>query len=78
VRASPRRSRKAKAGGKHVATAVIDGITTHYEVVGAGAPLLMFSPGGFDATMKKWTTQGVYARIRPVEHLSNKYTWSPP
>ena len=57
-----------------MATAVIDGITTHYEVVGSGAPLLMFSPGGFDATIEKWTTQGVYARIRPVEHLSKKYS----
>jgi pimeloyl-ACP methyl ester carboxylesterase len=57
-----------------VATAVIDGITTRYEVVGSGAPLLMFSPGGFDATIDKWTTQGVYARIRPVEHLSKKYS----
>lgn len=57
-----------------MATAVIDGITTRYDVVGSGAPLLMFSPGGFDATIEKWTTQGVYARIRPVEHLSKKYT----
>jgi pimeloyl-ACP methyl ester carboxylesterase len=57
-----------------VATAVIDGITTRYEVVGSGAPVLMFSPGGFDATIEKWTTQGVYARIRPVEHLSKKYS----
>lgn len=57
-----------------MATAVIDGITTRYEVVGAGAPLLMFSPGGFDATVEKWTTLGVYARIRPIEHLSRKYT----
>jgi pimeloyl-ACP methyl ester carboxylesterase len=57
-----------------VATAVINGISTRYDVVGSGAPLLMFSPGGFDATIEKWTTQGVYARIRPVEHLSKKYT----
>jgi pimeloyl-ACP methyl ester carboxylesterase len=57
-----------------VATAVIDGITTHYEVVGSGEPLLMFSPGGFDATIEKWSTQGVYVRIKPVEHLSQKYT----
>jgi pimeloyl-ACP methyl ester carboxylesterase len=57
-----------------VATAVIDGITTHYEVIGSGEPLLMFSPGGFDATIEKWSTQGVYARIKPVEHLSKKYT----
>ena len=57
-----------------MATAVIDGISTRYDVVGSGAPLLMFSPGGFDATIEKWNTQGVYARIKPVEHLSKKYS----
>jgi pimeloyl-ACP methyl ester carboxylesterase len=57
-----------------VATAVIDGITTRYEVIGSGPALLMFSPGGFDATIEKWTTQGVYARIKPLEHLPKKYT----
>jgi hypothetical protein len=57
-----------------VATAVIDGITTRYEVTGRGAPLLMFSPGGFDATLEKWTTIGVYARIKVLDHLSRKYS----
>ena len=57
-----------------MATAVIDGISTHYEVVGSGPPLLMFSPGGFDATIDKWRTQGVYVRIKPLEHLSRSYT----
>jgi pimeloyl-ACP methyl ester carboxylesterase len=57
-----------------MATTIIDGITTRYEVIGSGPPVLMFSPGGFDATIEKWTTQGIYARIRPVEHLSKKYT----
>lgn len=56
-----------------MATAVIDGITTRYEVVGSGAPLLMFSPGGFDATLEKWTTLGVYARIKALEHLLRNY-----
>src|SRR3972149_5908193 len=54
--------------------AVIDGITTRYEVLGSGPPLLMYSPGGFDATLEKWTTLGVYARIKPLNHLSRKYT----
>ena len=53
-------------------TAIIDGIATHYEVRGSGAPLLMFSPGGFDATLEKWTTLGVYARIKALDHLSRK------
>jgi pimeloyl-ACP methyl ester carboxylesterase len=57
-----------------VATAVIDGIPTWYEVIGSGPALLMFSPGGFDATIEKWTTQGVYARIKPLAHLPKKYT----
>jgi pimeloyl-ACP methyl ester carboxylesterase len=57
-----------------LATAVIDGIRTRYEVIGSGAPLLMFSPGGFDATLEKWTTLGVYARIKLLDHLSRKYT----
>lgn len=54
-------------------TATIDGITTRYEVVGSGPPLLMFSPGGFDATLEKWSTLGVYARTKPMEHLPKKY-----
>ena len=57
-----------------MAHAVIDGITTHYEVRGSGAPLLMFSPGGFDATLEKWMTLGVYARTKMLEHLSRHYT----
>jgi pimeloyl-ACP methyl ester carboxylesterase len=53
--------------------ATLDGIATRYEVIGAGPPLLMFSPGGFDATVEKWTGLGVYARIKPLEHLAKKY-----
>src|SRR3954468_23333785 len=52
----------------------IDGIATRYEVMGSGPPLLMFSPGGFDATVEKWSTLGVYARIKPLDYLSKHYT----
>ena len=55
-------------------SAVIDGISTRYDIVGAGPPLLMFSPGGFDATLEKWTTLGVYARIKLMAHLTRQYT----
>lgn len=55
-------------------TAVIDGIKTNYEVLGDGPPILMYSPGGFDATLDKWTTLGVYARIKLLDHLPNKYS----
>ncbi|NNG03106.1 MAG: alpha/beta hydrolase [Inquilinus sp.] len=55
-------------------SALIDGIETRYEVVGDGPPLLMFAPGGFDATIEKWSTLGVYARIKLLEHLPRHYT----
>jgi pimeloyl-ACP methyl ester carboxylesterase len=57
-----------------VATALIDGISTRYEVIGNGPPILMFSPGGFDATLDKWSTQSVYARIKLLSHLPSRYT----
>jgi len=57
-----------------LADAIVDGITTRYEVIGSGTPLLMFSPGGFDATLEKWTTLGVYGRIKVLDHLSRNYT----
>jgi len=57
-----------------MATAIIDGIATRYEVLGSGPPLLMYSPGGFDATLERWSTLGVYARIKLLDHLPKKYT----
>jgi len=60
-------------------TARCDGIDTRYELLGpppdtAGPPLLLFSPGGFNATIENWTSFGVYARLRLLEHLSLRYT----
>jgi pimeloyl-ACP methyl ester carboxylesterase len=55
-------------------TATIDGITTRYEVIGSGPPLLMYAPGGFNAVIETWTTQGVYARIKLLDHLPKHYT----
>ena len=53
--------------------ATLDGIATRYEIVGEGPPLLMYAPGGFDATLEKWRTLGVYERIKLLEHLPKKY-----
>jgi pimeloyl-ACP methyl ester carboxylesterase len=52
----------------------IDGIQTRYETLGSGPPILMFSPGGFNATLDAWSSVGVYARTKPLEHLSRSYT----
>ena len=54
-------------------SAILDGIKTRYEVIGEGPPLLMYAPGGFDATIEKWRTLGVYARIQLLNHLPKKY-----
>src|SRR2546422_1802521 len=56
-----------------VAEALIDGLRTRYEVRGDGPPLLMYAPGGFDATIEKWTTEGVYARVKLLEPLPQKF-----
>lgn len=52
----------------------IAGVRTYYEVKGDGPPLLMFSPGGFSATLSNWTSFSVYARLRLVDHLAKSYT----
>jgi pimeloyl-ACP methyl ester carboxylesterase len=57
-----------------MATAVIDGITTRYEVLGSGPPVLMYAPGGFDATIEKWSSIGIYAKIKLLDHLPKTYT----
>jgi pimeloyl-ACP methyl ester carboxylesterase len=57
-----------------MATAIIDGLTTRYEAIGSGPPLLMYAPAGFDATLEKWSTQGVYAKIKLLDHLPKHYT----
>jgi len=51
----------------------IDGISTHYQILGDGPPLLMFSPGGFDARLDQWRDLGVYARIKLLDHLPGHY-----
>jgi pimeloyl-ACP methyl ester carboxylesterase len=57
-----------------MATAIIDGIPTRYEVIGSGPPLLMYAPGGFNAVVETWRTQGVYAKIKLLDRLPEKYT----
>lgn len=55
-------------------TAVLDGIVTRYSVAGAGPPLLMFSPGGFGASMDSWETHGLYHRTRMLAQLREPFT----
>ena len=52
---------------------VVGGIPTRYELSGSGPPLLLFSPGGFDATVENWRSFGIYRRLNLLEHLSERY-----
>ena len=76
VIADVRAGRQIKGGireacGLIMPFAIIDGIATRYEVVGAGPPLLMYAPGGFDAMIENWSTQSIYAKIKPLDHCRN-------
>ena len=53
---------------------LINGLNIHYEVRGSGAPLLMMAPGGFDSTIDKWASSGVWAGMKPLETLTSRYT----
>jgi pimeloyl-ACP methyl ester carboxylesterase len=55
-------------------TAVVDGIATRYEVIGSGPPFLMYAPGGFNATVEAWSTLGIYAKIRLLDHLPKRFS----
>jgi pimeloyl-ACP methyl ester carboxylesterase len=57
-----------------VSTAVVDGIVTRYEVAGSGPPLLMFSPGGFNASLDSWETHGLYQRTGMLARLRERFT----
>jgi pimeloyl-ACP methyl ester carboxylesterase len=55
-------------------TVLIDGIATRYDVIGSGPPLLMYAPGGFNAIIETWSTQGVYAKIKLLDHLPKDFS----
>jgi pimeloyl-ACP methyl ester carboxylesterase len=54
--------------------ATVDGIRTRYELAGSGPPVLMLSPGGFNATVENWRTFGIYARLNLLDNLEPAYT----
>jgi pimeloyl-ACP methyl ester carboxylesterase len=57
-----------------MATATLDGIETYYEVHGSGIPILMFAPGGFDATIDKWRVASAWTGINALEALAAEHS----
>lgn len=55
-------------------TAILDGIQTYYEVHGSGFPILMFAPGGFDATIDKWRVASAWTGTNAIAALAGEYS----
>ena len=56
-----------------MSTATIDGLQVHYQVFGSGAPLLLFAPGGFDATIEKWRAASAGTRNDALEAQATRF-----
>ena len=54
--------------------ATLDGIETYYESHGAGSPILMCAPGGFDATIDKWRAASAWTGIDAIKALAAEHT----
>lgn len=54
--------------------ATIDGLEVYYETHGSGSPILMFAPGGFDATIEKWRAASAWTGINALEALASEHT----
>ena len=52
----------------------IDGIDTYYETHGAGSPILMCAPGGFDSTIDKWRVASAWTGIDAIKALAAEHT----
>jgi pimeloyl-ACP methyl ester carboxylesterase len=52
----------------------IDGLEVYYETHGSGSPILMFAPGGFDATVEKWRAASAWTGINALEALASEHT----
>ena len=52
----------------------VDGIDTYYETHGAGSPILMCAPGGFDATIDKWRVASAWTGIDAIKALAAEHT----
>jgi pimeloyl-ACP methyl ester carboxylesterase len=52
---------------------VIDGLEINYEVMGEGTPLLLFAPGGFDATIEKWREASAWKGLDALAALATHH-----
>ena len=53
---------------------IIDGLKVNYHTQGSGPNLLMLAPGGFDSTIARWTSGGVWKEMNAIDALSRHFT----
>ena len=51
----------------------IDGIKTHYQLLGGGPPLLLLEPVGIDATMSRQSPNRVWRGFQPLDALARDF-----
>jgi hypothetical protein len=51
-----------------------DGIATHYEISGSGAPILLMAPGGFDSAIENWSTTWPWQHFLPLQTFARHST----
>lgn len=51
----------------------IEGIKTHYQVTGAGPPLLLLEPAGFDAALARQWPRRVWRGFQPLSALARDF-----
>jgi pimeloyl-ACP methyl ester carboxylesterase len=56
-----------------MSVAIVDGLEVYFETRGSGAPLLMLAPGGFDATIEKWSATNAWKEIDALKKLSSDF-----
>src|SRR5207302_1880494 len=61
-------------GVQKMPTAIIDVLDVNYEKRGSGPALIMFAPGGFDATMDKWLSASAWKEINALDTLAEEHT----
>jgi pimeloyl-ACP methyl ester carboxylesterase len=54
--------------------ATIDGLKVNYLVQGSGPHLLMLAPGGFDSTISRWSSGGVWKEMDALNALARHFT----
>lgn len=54
--------------------ATIEGLPVNYQVQGTGPHLLLLAPGGFDSTIARWSSTGVWKEMDALTALARHFT----